>query len=58
LQVLWTSHVDPLSAANVQTHFSSCAGVEELQTDGPNSEVTVFGKVNPIQVLKKLKRVD
>ncbi len=56
--MLWTSHVDPLSAANVQTHFSSCAGVEELQTDGPNSEVTVFGKVNPIQVLKKLKRVD
>jgi hypothetical protein len=57
LQVLWTSYVDPYSAANVRTHFSSCAGVEAIWTDGPNSQVTVFGKVTQ-QVLKKSKRVD
>jgi ankyrin repeat protein len=58
LQVLWTSHVDPYSAANVKTHFSSCAGVVGIRADLRRSEVAVFGKVYPQEVLKKLKRVD
>jgi hypothetical protein len=56
--VLWTSHVDPCSAANVQTHFSFCAGVVDIWADPLNSQVAVFGKVNPQQVLKKLLKVD
>ncbi|CAK9269520.1 unnamed protein product [Sphagnum jensenii] len=57
-QVLWISHVDPYSAAHVQTHFSFCAGVVDIWADPLNSQVAVFGKVNPQQVLRKLRRVN
>jgi len=57
-QVLWISHVDPYSAAHVQTHFRFCAGVVDIWADPLNSQVAVFGKVNPQQVLRKLRRVN
>ncbi len=58
LGVLWTENVDPYSAANMQTHFSSCAGVTDIKVDKDISQVAVFGEADLSQVLKKLKNVD
>ncbi len=56
--MLWTQNVDPYSAANMQTHFSSCAGVIEIKVDRRNSKVAVVGEADPSLVLKKLRKVD
>ncbi len=57
LEVLWTSNVDPSSAGNMQTHFSSFAGVTGFKVDRVLSQVEVFGEADQSQVLQKLKKV-
>ncbi len=58
LKVLWTQNVDPYSAANMQTHFSSCAGVTGTKVNRAVSQVAVFGEADLSKVLKKLRKVD
>jgi hypothetical protein len=58
VEVLWTSNGDPSSAGNMQTHFSSYAGVPGIKVDRDLSQGTVFGEADLNRVLRKLKKVD